>query len=109
MYRHSERVSCRGLCQPKNFLPAGTRISLCEQWRTVEVDEELAVMSFALFDCDEKMALLFERILKGLVADGLYRLQLHATPMRRLVSDDLSWVKVNRLSTRAGPDRSLRN
>jgi hypothetical protein len=71
--------------------------------------EKLAIVSFALFDCDEKMALLFERILKGLVADGLYGFHLHATPLRRLVSDDLGWIKVNRLSSRAGPDRSLRN
>src|SRR5882757_3676780 len=37
MYRHIERVSSRGCCQPKNLLPAGTRISLCEQLRTVDV------------------------------------------------------------------------
>jgi hypothetical protein len=67
--------------------------------------EQLAIISFALLDCDEKMALLFERILEGLVADGLYGFHLHATPMCCLVSDDLSRKKVNRLSTQAGADR----
>jgi hypothetical protein len=68
--------------------------------------EDLAVISLALLDCDEKMALLFERIFEGLVADGLYGFHLHTTPMRCLVSDDLSGTKVNPLSTRVGPDRS---
>jgi hypothetical protein len=79
----------------------------CRSWQPFH--EEFAIIPFALFDCDEKMALLLERIFEGIVADGLYGFHLHSTPMCCLVFDDLSRVKVNRLGAQARVDRSLRN
>src|SRR5215467_13236551 len=112
-------VKTQRACQLSRFLPAKklpSRRNKDQFVRTMahrgsrqSFDEELAIASFALFNRDKKMAVLFERILEGLVADGLYRLHLNAAPMRRLVSHDLSWIKVNRLSTGAGRDRSVRN
>ena len=56
----------------------------------------LAIVSYSLLDRDEKVALLFETILEMLVADDLHGLNLQSTPVRRLVSDDFRWRKVDR-------------
>src|SRR5216684_5261582 len=58
--------------------------------------KRLAIVSYALLDCDEKVALLFETILEMLMADDLHGLHLHATPVCRLVSDDFGWRKIDR-------------
>src|SRR5260370_30624887 len=58
--------------------------------------KRLAIVSYPLLDCDEKVALLFETILEMLVADDLHGLHLHATPVCRLMSDGFGWRKVDR-------------
>ena len=67
--------------------------------------EGLAVVSYALLDCDEKVALLSETIFEMLMVDDLHGLRLHAAPVCGSVSDDFSWKEFDR---RQRPSERLR-
>src|SRR5262249_14472511 len=58
--------------------------------------ESLAVVSYALLDRNEEVALLLEAVLEMLEADDLYGLDVDAAPVRSLVSDDFRRRKVDR-------------
>src|SRR5262249_230275 len=93
MYRHIARVSSRGRCAPKNIRPAGTNISLWEQFRTLEIGSPF--IANALLDSDEQVISLFETIFEGLMVDDLHGLGVHATPACRPISDKVGWKEIN--------------
>src|SRR6266545_1091223 len=78
-------------------------VANCGLWQPLH--EGLAVVSYALLDCDEKVALLLKAILEMLMVDDLHGLCLHAAPVCRSVSDDFGWKKFD---CRQRPSERLR-